>query len=299
MEKKTCIVTGASSGLGKGTALLLAKLGAEVIMLSRDNERGRLAFREIKQAGKSGRVEWIPADLSSQQSVRDFVKVFKNKYERLDVLFNCAGVLLINRVRTVDGLEGMFAANYLGHFLLTNLLFDSLKTGSPSLVVTISGRRHKEALSEGTNGGTIDFDDLQGKRDFNIAKASKQATLAKIIFTYELARRWEGHGIYACTICPGSTRTNFFSSLPWYARKNFNVKDAQTPEEAAEHFISLADKTSYKEINGKYFEADKNALREANSSEESYNEDLAKRLWEVSEELVGYYFNKRGYSNEA
>jgi len=295
MEEKTCIVTGSSSGIGKGTALLLAILGADVIMLSRDNKRGRLAFREIKQASKSDKVEWIPTDLSSQQSVHDFVEVFKNKYKKLDVLFNCAGVLFKNRIITIDGLEGMFAANYLGHYLLTNLLFDYLKTDSPSMVVTISGRRHKILLSEGTNGKSIDFDDLQGEKDFNIAKASKQATLAKILFTYEVARRWGRYGIYACTLCPGSTRTNFFNNLPWRVRIYYNarflIKNAQTPENAAKHLIKLASNTSCQEVNGKYYEASNNILREARSSDESYDELLAKRLWEVSENLVGQRFN--------
>lgn len=297
LKEKLCIVTGASSGIGKGTALLLAKAGADVVMLSRDNKRGRRAFRQVKQAARGGRVEWIPADLSSQDSVRNFVGIFQERHQKLHILFNCAGVQYLNRVITVDGLEAMFATNYLGHFLLTTLLMESLKAGAPSLVINISGRRHKSPPGEGVNEGSIRFNDLQGEHNYSFAQATRQATLARILFTYETARRWEKHGIYACTLCPGTTRTGLFNNFPWRARLHFYFrslrKKAQTPEEAARHLISLASKTSYKNINGKYFEGSRGLLQEARSSPESYNAETAARLWEISEELVRYSTEKR------
>ena len=301
MKRKICIVTGSSSGIGKGTALLLAEAGADVVLLSRDNRRGRRAFRQVKQAAAGGRVDWIPADLSSQESVCRFVNIFKERYEKLHVLFNCAGVQFLNRVTTIDGLEGMFATNYLGHFLLTTLLLESLKAGSPSLVINISGRRHKRHPEEGVNEGSINFSDLQGEHNYSFARATRQATLARILFTYEIARRWEKYGISSCTLCPGTTRTGLFCNFPWRARLHFYFrslrKKAQTPEEAARHLLNLASQTSYQNINARYFEGSRNLLQEVSSSPESYNQDTAVRLWEISEELVGCG-KKRGHYDE-
>lgn len=297
MEGKICIVTGSSSGIGKGVATLLAKKGANIVMLSRNNDRGKQTFEEIKLLNKKGKVEWIPTDLSSQKSIRKFVKEFKKKYKKLNVLFNCAGVQVLERKETIDGLEYMFATNYLGHFLLTNLLFEPLKAGSPARVITISGRSHKKTITEGTNEGTIDFNDLQGRKSFSFAKASKQAVLAKILFTYEIARRWEKYHIYSVTLCPGLTKTNLVNNLPWYARIYFYIRcflaKAQTPEEAAEHLVYLASQKKAENINGKYYEVNwkKNSLEEASSSEESYNAKIANRLWKVSEELIGDSFD--------
>jgi len=297
INEKLCIVTGSSSGIGKGTALLLARAGADVVMLSRDNKRGRRAFRQVKQAAEGGRVEWIPADLSAQDSVRNFVGIFQERHQKLHILFNCAGVQYLNRVTTVDGLEAMFATDHLGHFLLTTLLLESLKASAPSLVINISGRRHKSPPGEGISEGSIKFDDLQGEQNYSFAQATRQATLARILFTYETARRWEKHGIYSCTLCPGTTRSGLFCNFPWRARLHLYFrslrKKAQTPEEAARHLISLASKTSYKNINGKYFEGSRDLLQEARSSPESYNEETAAKLWDISEELIRHSSEKR------
>ena len=141
MRNKVCLVTGASCGIGKAVAKEMAKKGAKVIMVSRDKVRGKEAFEEIKSI--SNDVEWIPTDLCSIKSINKLAISFKNKYFKLDILFNCAGDKIMKKYYTIDGFDGLFFSNYLGHFLLTNLLFEPLKNAAPSKVITISGRGHK------------------------------------------------------------------------------------------------------------------------------------------------------------
>jgi NAD(P)-dependent dehydrogenase (short-subunit alcohol dehydrogenase family) len=290
MDNKVCIVTGASSGIGYGVATRLAKENAIPVLLSRDNARGKQVAEELYRINKN--VEWIPTDLSSLVSIRNFVDQVKSHYTQCDVLFNCAGIQQMERQVSADGLELMFAVNYLGHFLLTNLLFDLFRAANGARVITTSGSSHKATTAEGLNVGTINFDDLQGKKQFNFARQSKQIVLAKILFTYELARRWEPYGIAACTLSPGLVKTNLVSHLPWYVRFYFDIRcrlgHAQTPEQAAGHFLDLANRP---DVNGKYFEADSGILIEARSSEESYDTEIAKHLWKVSEDLVHQHFD--------
>jgi len=293
MNNKIYLITGFSSGLGKGTATIAAKKGIRLVLLSRDSNRAKMTYNKLKKINSN--IEWIPADLSSRSSIIDFINKFKLKYKKLDVLFNCAGVQYIKRKTNEDGLEMMFATNYLGHFLLTNLLFPFLKKSSPALVVSVSGSGHKKTLAEGFKEATINIKDLQGKKDFNFIRASKQAVLAKIIFTYEIARRWKKHDIFACTLCPGLTKTNLVNHLPWYSRLYFNLRcfleNAQTPEQAGKHIESLAQKPDYKKINGRYFEVKKGKLIKTKSIEESYNKEIASLLWEKSEKLIDKKFN--------
>lgn len=289
LENKICLVTGASSGIGKGVAKIMAQMGALVIMVSRDKPRGKEAYEEIKGISKNA-VEWMPTDLCSIESIKKLTENLKDKYSKLDILFNCAGDKIMKKYNTIDGFDGLFFSNYLGHFLLTNLLFELLKNGAPSKVITISGRGHKASKTEGNFNGTINFDDLQGTKQFSYGKYAKQATLAKILFTYELSRRWKGYGIAATTLCPGLTRTSqgeyFPLPLKMLIPLVYMLKDTQTPEEGAMHLVELAKKENG-DINGKYFEGDKKGLFEAKSSDESYDMAAAKMLWEESEKLLG------------
>lgn len=290
MKSKICLVTGASSGIGKATTEILTEMGANVIMVSRSTERGEQAYKKISKKTPE-KVEWITADLSLMSSVRELAEVVNNKYESLDLLINCAGVQLIERIETAEGLEKMLATNYLSCFLLTNLLKEILLNGFQSKVIIVSGSGHKPKAAEGLNKAVIDFEDLQGKKRFSFPKASKQAVLAKIILAYELSRRWQNSGIEVCTVCPGLTKTNLVHHLPWYIRLfmavRFALSNAQEPREGAAHLIKLANMTG---VNGKYYEGGREGLFKAVSTEESYNRETASRLWAVSEELVGENF---------
>jgi NAD(P)-dependent dehydrogenase (short-subunit alcohol dehydrogenase family) len=154
---KVALVTGGTSGIGKATAMALAAMGADVVVVGRDRERGERAAEEIR-AQTGGRVDLALADLSSQAEVRNLAEEFKRRYDRLDVLVNNAGLVQSTRTETVDGLESTFAINHLAPFLLTNLLLDMLKQSAPSRVVTVS--------SEAERWGNIDFDDLQSKKKY-------------------------------------------------------------------------------------------------------------------------------------
>lgn len=292
LENKVCLVTGASSGIGKSVAKIMAQMGAKVIMVSRDKPRGKEAYDEIRNISKNV-VEWLPSDICSIESIKSLSQNIKDKYPKLDILFNCAGDKIMTKYNTIDGFDGLFFSKYLGHFLLTNLLFEVMKNGAPSKIITISGRGHKSSKTEGNFNGTINFDDLQGIKHFSYGKYAKQATLAKILFTYELSMRWESYGIAATTLCPGLTRTNqgeyFPLPLKILVPLVYMLKETQTPEEGAMHLVELAKKEN-EQINGKYFEGGRKGLFEAKSSDESYDVTIAKKLWEESEKLLSQQY---------
>src|SRR5215212_3378073 len=204
MDEKICLITGATSGIGKATAIGLADMGARVVMVGRDRGRGEAALAEIKERSANASVDLLLADLSSQEEVRWLADEFKEAHPRLDVLINNAGVIRSKRVASADGIEMTFAVNHLAHFLLTNLLLELLKATAPSRIVNVSSGEQRN--------GTIDFDDLQGEKGYKTAKAYGQSKLANILFTYELARRLEGTGVSTNCLHPGAgVRTNLGS----------------------------------------------------------------------------------------
>jgi NAD(P)-dependent dehydrogenase (short-subunit alcohol dehydrogenase family) len=289
MTKKRFIVTGANSGLGKACAAQLAGMGHEVILLCRSQERGQAALDEIQRQCGSADLYLALVDLASQASIRNFVNEFSEKYGALHGLLNCAGIRVLDRQTTVDGIELIFGSEYLGHFLLTNLLVPALKAGTPSCVVTISGEGHKAGV-EGGVGATMNFDDLQFARKWDVMRASKQVVLAKILLTYELARRLEGTGVTAHTVSPRFTRTNLSSHYPWYVRwiAAFRMWQAKAvdPATGAKDVLYPLFAEGMAGQTGKYFVEG----HEAQSSPESYDRETARRLWEESEALVGEKF---------
>jgi NAD(P)-dependent dehydrogenase (short-subunit alcohol dehydrogenase family) len=194
MSGKVCLVTGANSGIGKVTALELARMGARVVMVCRDQARGEAALAEIKQATGNDHLELMLCDLSSQADIRRFADEFKAAHNRLDVLVNNAGVYLRKRQTTVDQLEATFAINHLGYFLLTNLLVDLLKQSAPSRIVNVSSGAHAS--------GHINFGDLQGEKSYGGGRAYCHSKLANILFTRELARQLAGTQVTANCLHP-------------------------------------------------------------------------------------------------
>ncbi|MFX1452107.1 MAG: SDR family oxidoreductase [Promethearchaeota archaeon] len=274
IEGKICLVTGANSGIGRATTKGLAEMNARVVMLCRSKERGEKAQKEIIRETRNNNIDLIVCDLSSQESIRNFVTAFKSKYSTLDVLINNAGVMLKRRILSVDGIEMNFAIHALAPFLLTNLLIDIIKKSAPSRIINVTSAAHKRAK--------IDFKDLQSEhkkyRLFTVYGISK---LAEILFTYELSRKLEGTGVTVNAVHPGLVNTNLgrdqskFSQ--WFARKFF-----QSPEEGAKTSIYLASSPNIEGVTGKYFV--NKEPRE--SSEESYNEEYAKKLWEICDEMT-------------
>ncbi|MFX0005890.1 MAG: SDR family oxidoreductase [Candidatus Hermodarchaeota archaeon] len=275
MEGKVCIITGANSGIGKETALALAKMNATVVMLCRNKQRGEKAQKEIIEQSKNKNVDLLLCDLSSLKDIKNLISEFKNKYEKLHVLINNAGVMLKNRIISLDGFEMNFAVHVLGPFLLTNLLLDILKKSAPSRIIVVASAAHKRAK--------IDFEDLQSEnKKYRLFSAYGISKLAEILFTYELSRRLEGTKVTANAVHPGVVATNLgrdqskFSQ--WFAKKFF-----KSPEEGAQTSIYLASSSEVEGITGKYFI--NKEPRE--SSIESYNEENAERLWKICEEMTG------------
>jgi len=271
------MVTGANSGIGKATAAGLAEMGATVILVCRNREKGEAALSETKEKSGNNSLDLMLADMSSMQSVRQLASEFRRKYDRLHVLVNNAGLFMIRRKTTGDGLETTFEVDYLSHFLLTGLLIDLLKAGAPSRLVEVSSIAHYN--------GHIDFDDLQGEKGYGGWKAYSQAKLAQVLFTYELARRLKGTGVTANCLHPGAVATNIWSKP--LGRAGFIAKITRLfmmgPEGGAETPIYLASSPDVEGVSGKYFTKKK----EKESSKESNDEQVARRLWRVSEELTG------------
>jgi NAD(P)-dependent dehydrogenase (short-subunit alcohol dehydrogenase family) len=267
MKDRVCIVTGANAGIGKVTALELARQGATVVMLCRSPERGAAARQEVLDACGHQDVELMQGDLSSQESIHRFAEAFKARYDRLDVLVNNAGGFFNQRQTTVDGLELTFALNHLGYFLPTLLLLDRLQAVASARVVNVSSDAHR--------GAKMNFDDLMGEKRYRGFSAYGQSKLANILFTYELARR-----------LPTATVTNF-------GRNNTGIVGSaigalaglfgRNAEEGAETSVYLASSPEVEGVTAKYF-TDKKAVK---SSDESYRRDAAEQLWTVSEELTG------------
>src|SRR5207245_6021250 len=200
IENRLFLVTGANSGIGKATALGLARLGGTVVMACRDATRGEAARQDMMRESGNPRVFLEIVDLASEASTRSLAETIHRKYPTLDVLINNAGVYTSHREMTEDGLERQFEVNYLSEFLLTHLLLDPLKRSAPSRIVNVSSSAHE--------GGTIRFDDLQGEQRYGGFRAYNQSKLAQVLFTRELATRLVGSGVTVNACHPGVIRTN-------------------------------------------------------------------------------------------
>ena len=277
MKDKTCVVSGASSGIGKQTALALAASGANLALICRPGTKAERAAEEIRAKSAGGSVTLFPADLSSQREIRRVAAELDAALPRIDVLVNNAGLIVGERAVTEDGIETTFAVNHLGYFLLTDLLLPKLRASAPARIVCVASDAHRS--------GHIDFDDLSGERGYGGWKAYCQSKLANILFTYELARRLAGSGVTANCLHPGVVGTNFANDGPIYVRVLFRLARPflRSPANGAATSIFLATSSTVEGVTGKYF-ANSRARR---SNAESYDEAVAKRLWAVSEELTG------------
>src|ERR1700687_3859375 len=271
LDGKVVMVTGANSGMGKEISLGLARLGAMLVMVSRDRQRGESARAEVEQQTGNGTVELMVADLSSQQSIRRLVEDFGARHDRLHVLVNNAGMSNQSRTETVDGLETVFATNHLGPFLLTNLLLPMLTPGAPARIVTVSSGA--QAM------GKIDFDDLQSLRGDSEIRVYNASKVANILFTYELARRIAGTGVTANAVEPGFVKTNLKVPFPYSIFSFMRGKAV----DGAKPSVFLASSPEVEGVSGKFFN---NKGVPMQSTKSSYDEVIARRLWEVSAELT-------------
>jgi retinol dehydrogenase-14 len=277
MTGRTVLVTGATGGIGKATALGLAAMGAHLAITGRDRGRVEAAARELRAAG-GAQVDGFVADLSAQSEVHRLAAEVLERLTRIQVLVNNVGGYWNTRHVTADGLERTFALNHLAPFLLTNLLLDRLTQSAPARVVTVASNAHTM--------GRIDFDDLQGAQSYSGARAYNQSKLANVLFTYELARRLQGTSVTANALHPGVVRTSFGAEDPARLQRLFVPlirPFMKSPARGAATSIHAASAPELHEVSGRYF-ANSEPRR---SSERSYDEAVAARLWQVSADPVG------------
>ena len=297
MNGKICLITGASSGIGKQTALGLARKGATVIIVNRDRARGEAALADIKAGSGNNNVELMLADLSSMAEVHALAERVQAQYHQLDLLINNAGIVATERIVTTDGFESTFAVNHLAPFLLTNLLLDLLKATPGARIVNLASQVHAQQ---------IDFENLQAEKSFVGLGPYRLSKLANIMFTYELARRLDGSDVVVNCLHPGVINTDLLGNFNklWALERGESVAEkpkrgllsrvrsvirsdddiaGESVEDAANNVLYLATSSATASVTGKYW-------RYGNfeqSNPISYDEDVAARLWDVSAELTG------------
>lgn len=276
MTGKVCVVTGASSGIGKATALALARLGADVIIVCRDKARGEAAMAELGAAAGASVRQLEITDLSRLQDVRDLAARL-SELDRLDVLVNNAGLVLADRRVSADGFEYTFAVNHLAPFLLTNLLREKLVASAPARVVTVASAAHRAAR--------LDLADLQLTRHYNGWRAYANSKLANIAFTTELAARLAGSGVTANCLHPGSVSSGFGREGSTLLRLGLGLGRwfLLTPGQGADTVVYLASSPQVEGVTGGYFV--KRMLR--SPSHAARDSATARRLWEISADLTG------------
>jgi retinol dehydrogenase 14 len=277
LSGKTALVTGASSGIGLEASVKLARMGAEVVIASRDQQRTQAAADQIRARSGSQKVSCLICDFTSQAQIRQLASDYRASHARLDILVNNAGSVSPERRVTEDGIEQTFAVNHLGPFLLTNLLLDLIEKSAPARIVNVSSVGHRL--------GDIDFDNLQYERGgYFIMRAYARSKLASVLFTRELGRRLDGKGVTVNCLHPGGVATRIWSHAPWFARPFLAVGRLFmiSAEKGGDVIVHLASGPELEGRSGLYFER----LREMAPSKLAQDDALAKKLWDQSAKLV-------------
>ncbi len=280
MKGRTVLVTGATAGIGKQTALGLAQTGARVVIVGRNPEKTKGVVEELKARSKNDQIESLLADLSSMEQVRRLAGEYRARFGKLDVLVNNAGGMNPKRVTTADGYELTFAMNHLTYFLLTHLLLPALEeAGTPerkARVVSVASAAHRR--------GALDFDDLMSTRGYDPWVAYGVSKLANILFTRELSMRLEGKNVTANCLHPGFVASDFLSKGGiWTVIKPIAYLFAIDEEEGAQTSLYLATSPEVEGKGGGYYSRSRPIQPRASALDEA----AAKRLWEVSEQLTG------------
>jgi NAD(P)-dependent dehydrogenase (short-subunit alcohol dehydrogenase family) len=274
---RTCLVTGATRGIGRATAEALAKLGANIVIHGRDSASVGAVCRSTLRVARGGHVTGAVADFASLKSVRRMAEDVAAQHPRLDVLVNNAGAGALKRRTSADGLECLFAVNHLAPFLLTKLLLPTLTKSAPARIVNVASMAYRRAV--------LDFDDLQWeRRKYQSLGAYSASKLANILFTLELSRRLNGTRVTANCLHPGVVATNIFSSLGTLGRV-FSVLARpllMSPAAGAKTSVHLASAPELATVSGRFFERS----REVSLDRVAQDEAAARRLWEISEGLV-------------
>ena len=282
---RVAMITGGNSGIGFATASKLASQGFHVILASRNQQTSAQAIARMRVSNPDASLESIPLDLASFASVRQCAAVFHAKGYPLHLLINNAGGLVPGKHAhfTIDGFELTLGTNHLGHFLLTNLLLDDLKQAAPARVITVSSRLHNPDYA---GGPRVDFDyeNLKGQKYYNPQVFYRNSKLANMWFAYELNRRLAGTGVTSNAVCPGfvpeaiGDRRKSPIERFFYQQILARMPFARSLEQASASYLIAATGARYEGVGGKLI-ADGVEVR---SSEESYDEQKARRLWELS-----------------
>jgi len=280
MQNKRALITGGSSGIGRQTAIGLAKQGWEIIIASRDVSKGTAAAREIEQLTGNQQVSFRQLDLGSLNSVRVFARDFLASYSTLELLINNAGVMPMKRETTADGFEKNMGTNHLGHFLLTLLLLPALKSAATARIVVVASDAHARAK--------LDFDDLQCTKGYQWMTAYANSKLANLCFALTLARKLEESSIQVHALHPGMTKTNIWPRHTWYYSlfSNFVGRFAIPDTEGAKNVLRIALDPELKNVSGKYFDREK----ETAPSILAQGQNTQERLWKWSESATGQTF---------
>ena len=273
---KTVLVTGATSGIGLESAIVLARLGARVVLVGRDPARIAAAAATVRTRAGVSPVSHL-CDFSSQASIRALASRLLDAHPSVHVLVNNAGGVHKRRALTGDGIEQTFATNHLGYFLLTTLLLDRLIASAPARIVTVASIGHRAA--------TLDFDDLGFERGYAIMKAYRRSKLCNVLFAAELARRLEGTGVTSNSVHPGRVDTNIWSGAPLWAKPLIALylrRSFISVEAGAVPIVRLAASPDLDGVTGQYFE-DTRAVPPAPLAQDA---TIARRLWSVSEGLT-------------
>lgn len=280
MTGKTVVITGATSGIGRETAVALAGAGGRVVITARDRGRGEAAVDGIQQRSGSSTVELVVFDLGALASVRAGAGEVLARCPRIDVLVNNAGIVLSDRRLTPDGLEATFAVNHLGPFLLTELLLDRIKASAPARIVNVASTAHKSARRG------LDFDDLQSEHAYRALKVYSKSKLANMLFTTELARRLAGTGVTANCLHPGTVATGYGRDGDTTGVFAFGLKVIKpfilSPERGARTSVFLASAPEVAGVTGAYFVR----CKQATPSRAARSAEAAAQLWEATEKLV-------------
>ncbi len=274
MEGRVCVVTGGNAGIGRATALGLARLGATVAIIGRSRERGETAAAEIRRETGNLDVSFLLADLADQAAIRRVAAEIEEMFERLDVLINNAAVTPQSRMLSPEGIEMQLAVNHLAPFLLTNLLLDLLRRSGPARIVNVSSEAHRR--------GRIDFDDLQSERRYRPMSVYAMTKLANILFTRELAERLAGTDVTANALHPGVISTKLLESFIPHPFRFLSRPFFGTPETGARTSIYLATSPEVAGVRGRYFVD----CREKAPSPAAHDREAQKRLWEESMRLT-------------
>ncbi len=274
---RTCVVTGATSGIGLAAAAALAERGDRLVLVARSPARADAAIEAIRRRAPVAVVEVVTADLASLRSIAEAAPRILALCPRIDVLLNNAGVVLLQRQTTIDGYEATFAINHLAYFALTNLLLDRLRTTPGARIVSTASEAHKL-------GGPLDFDDLQSERRYRGFGVYGRSKLCNLLWTRELARRLDGSDVTANCCHPGAVATRLGQTDAAWTRVVGRLLPLflRTPEQGARTSVYLATAPEVAGVSGRYFARE----REISPSRLARDDAAAQRLWEHSEQLV-------------